>query len=96
MKTFTDLNLFNECGEKITHEFSLINFIVKVGKEREPKNFCDITINRDEFEIEVSGNLTDEQYSFLEEACAEEIQERKDQRAFERDMEDTEKWLINN
>ena len=50
----------------------------------------------DEFEIDVTGSLTDEQYSFLEEACAEEIQERKDQRAFERDMEDTEKWLINN
>ena len=96
MKTFTDLNLFNEYGKKITNEFSRDYFIIQVGKDNEPKNFCDITINRDEFEIEVTGNLTDEQFSFLEEACAEEIQQRKDQMAFERDMEDTEKWLLNN
>ena len=94
--TFKELNLFNEYGKSVTNEFSRDYFIIQVGTAREPEIWCDITISDDEFEIEVNGEFTDEQFSFLEQCCAEAIQERKDHKAFSRDIDETERWLMTN
>ena len=80
--TFKELNLFNGYGKQVTNEFSHDEFIIQVGTESEPEIWCDITISDYEFEIEPTGEFTDEQFSFLEERCSEAIQERKDHKAF--------------
>ena len=97
MNAFTYLDLFNEFGKEITKEFERTDFTIQVGNNDEPVTCCAITIEDDSYEIEVFGEqLTDDQYRLIEECCEIEIQSRKDHRAFCRDIEETEKWLMYN
>jgi len=96
MNEFTELNLFNEYGKEITKEFEEINFKIQVGKRKDSDVFCEITIENNDWNIDTTGDFTDEQYSLIVKECESQIQKRKDYIKSYIDIEATEKWLLYN